>query len=793
MIIHFVISLGLTILTLYYMRRDNIFSPFKFMVIINSLYLLLPIGLVGVFNFQYNEFAKVFPSLYNSTTNNFMLYIYDYFTICLLCFKLFKDKENNLSQLKNDVSDLFERGIFALTSIFFICISFAFLFLAIAMVGLDAYMSYSVDATIGGDVVAQSFKSQGEMMLALFSLPILRILFKEKRYLLLTTLFVLLIGVAMIGGARKFLVFPLAYLLYLMLEEFGIKDNLKKYALFGIGSVTILTIIQSIRDNSENILDFSLVIKTLFHQFGFAYLVPNAFVYNNYNLISFFSDFSVISFIKQIFNPVVFSIPRFILPTKDELLFRVNSDFTYDYHTVGGESFIEYFLSNSIIALLIFYPIFCLLLYYLYKMSQSRSSTVFHYIYFGSLISLVWFNFNWGYVVSFKVFLIQILLSFLAFYFVSKIITKYFLKNKNQKKIFINGRFFSQKITGVQRVAIETLGKLDLLIGEGHLPSHVKIIILCPKNAITDDFRYKNIEIRKVGKLTGHFWEQIELPIYSRWSLLVNFCNTAPVTKRNQVVIIHDAAVYGFPEAYSKSFRMVYKVIYNLVSNNSKKILTVSQFSKMELIKYLKINSEKVDVISLGSDHINMLQSDPSFEQLHSLEQTKYLLAVSSINPNKNFSAIMKALELLENNNDYKVFIAGGSDLKVFGNVGLADSKKINYLGYVTDEQLKSLYKYANCFIFPSFYEGFGLPPIEAMSQGCPVIVSDRASMPEVCKDAALYIDPNKPEEIANQIKAIMTEDKLRENLRIKSIQRANEYTWKRTASEILESIKEVM
>src|SRR5207253_1940106 len=120
-----------------------------------------------------------------------------------------------------------------------------------------------------------------------------------------------------------------------------------------------------------------------------------------------------------------------------------------------------------------------------------------------------------------------------------------------------------------------------------------------------------------------------------------------------------------------------------------------------------------------------------------------YVLAVGSLTPNKNFNGVVRAATLL-GDLDCKIVAAGGANTRVFNGVALADDALI-MAGYVTDGELHALYENAACFIFPSFYEGFGLPPLEAMHCGCPVIVSDRASLPEVCGEAAVYCDPDDP------------------------------------------------
>lgn len=161
------------------------------------------------------------------------------------------------------------------------------------------------------------------------------------------------------------------------------------------------------------------------------------------------------------------------------------------------------------------------------------------------------------------------------------------------------------------------------------------------------------------------------------------------------------------------------------------------------------------------------------------------------MSPNKNFKSIVSAIKLLGNVN-YQIVVAGGTNPRVF-NKSEALPPNINYIGYIQDEQLLALYRHAACFIFPSLYEGFGLPPLEAMACGCPVVVSNVASLPEVCGDAALYCNPYDPQDIADKIRRIVTDQDLREQLRQKGFERVKQFSWERCAEETIKVIQEVL
>ena len=161
-------------------------------------------------------------------------------------------------------------------------------------------------------------------------------------------------------------------------------------------------------------------------------------------------------------------------------------------------------------------------------------------------------------------------------------------------KIYINGRFLSQRVTGVQRYAQEIVKELDKVLQEKNTDN--EWCILVPKNRI-NDLSTNYIKVKKCGKLTGHLWEQFELPFYAKDGFLVNLCNCAPLLKKNQLVTIHDAAVVAFPQAYSWQFRMWYKFIYTVCGKRADRIVTVSKFSRNELNKYFNKDIDKISVI----------------------------------------------------------------------------------------------------------------------------------------------------------------------------------------------------
>jgi len=353
------------------------------------------------------------------------------------------------------------------------------------------------------------------------------------------------------------------------------------------------------------------------------------------------------------------------------------------------------------------------------------------------------------------------------------------------KKIIINGRFYSRIMTGVDRFAIELVLALDKYLLHQKFP--FQVIIAVPSEVNILQFSFKCIEIKIVGKLQGFLWEQLELPLFSRGNLLLNFCNSAPIFKCKQIVVIHDAAPSSVPESYSLKFRLWYRFLMPWIGLISKRIVSVSNFSAKDISHNYKIPINKISVVTESGEHILKVLQDDSILSSSKLTDRPYVLAVSSMSPHKNFKTLVKAVELLGTNVDFDLVIAGGLNPKIFATAPLPDFVK--YVGYVSDERLKSLYTHAFCFVFPSYYEGFGLPAVEAMALGCPVIASNAASIPEVCGDAAIYFSSRDYNELASCIHVLMSDKSLRQRLKIKGLKRSSVLTWQTTAKQIINII----
>lgn len=358
------------------------------------------------------------------------------------------------------------------------------------------------------------------------------------------------------------------------------------------------------------------------------------------------------------------------------------------------------------------------------------------------------------------------------------------------KKIYINGRFLGQRITGIQRYSREMLFALDDLLDSSSVG--FQYFLVCPPEVKPIDL--KVIRQIWVGSSSGHRWEQTSLLFSTLDGLLLSFGSTGPILHPRQVITVHDASIYRVPDAFDWKFRLWYKICMNWLVRKNKLTLVVSNFAKSECIRYFGGDASKIVVTSEGWQHLSGVIDGADSGLPSDFLGKKFYLAVSSPTPNKNFKLIGEAVEGIGEKN-LSFAIAGGSNTKVFSEAKTASGSNhsIEYLGYVSDADLLRLYSSAYAFVFPSRYEGFGIPPLEAMSMGCPVLAAKIDSVVEVCGDAALYFDPYDASTLREALLSIDQDPVLRDTLATKSKERASLFTWASAAQVARESIEKVL
>ncbi len=341
--------------------------------------------------------------------------------------------------------------------------------------------------------------------------------------------------------------------------------------------------------------------------------------------------------------------------------------------------------------------------------------------------------------------------------------------------MIINGRFMTRPATGVDRFALELLRGL----AQAHEPA---LTAWVPRQAEVRSQLPRGLSTQAVGRLGGQAWEQWDLPQLAGDAPLVNLCNTAPLGRRQQLVVIHDAATLANPGNFSWKFRTWYRIMLGSLMRRARVVASVSKFSAGELMRYFPGRKAGVEVVCEGGEHILRVPADTGIIERLGLQGRRFVLAVGSWSPNKNFGAVLKAMGQLDDP-DLLLVAAGGGNQRVFAAAQVQDPRLLS-TGFVSDAELRALYEHAACFVFPSFYEGFGLPPLEAMCCGCPVVVSNTTSMPEVCGDAALYCDPADPASIAAQIRRLLDSPALCQEMRQAGLQRARQFGWDKAAAQ---------
>lgn len=342
-------------------------------------------------------------------------------------------------------------------------------------------------------------------------------------------------------------------------------------------------------------------------------------------------------------------------------------------------------------------------------------------------------------------------------------------------KLVINGRFLIQKITGVQRYAIEIIKEMDTLVTDDDI-----IVLLIPKN--TDD-RISLKKIKKIyyGNTNGKFWEQIVLPFYALkyHAPILSLAGIPPILTKNYMTL-HDITFIKYPTSFKKSIQLWYKYFSKIAIYRAKLVFTVSEFSKKEINQYYKIENDKICVIYNAARNSYLYQYSTEVLKKYNIKENEYYLCVGSNAKHKNQKLIFDIAKKYN-----QTFVIVGDKQKTLESIKIEYTKNLLFTGYLEDEDLKSLYHFARGFIFPSFYEGFGIPPLEAIYNGCKCIyLSDIPVMHEIYDRGVNYInifDKNLDFLDNNEVNMISESD-------VKYY--LNKFSWTNSAKKIYSEIK---
>ncbi|SEM02309.1 Glycosyltransferase involved in cell wall bisynthesis [Sphingomonas palmae] len=354
-------------------------------------------------------------------------------------------------------------------------------------------------------------------------------------------------------------------------------------------------------------------------------------------------------------------------------------------------------------------------------------------------------------------------------------------------RFVLNGRFLGRPVTGVERVALElTRAMRGLLAQRGERDIDVLIPSTTPAINVEMLLGGPVPAVNKVGRRAGHAWEQIDLSCAYPDAWLLSLCNVGPMLRRRQAIMIHDTLFIDHPESFSRAFRWWYRLVVSVVGRRADAVFTVSEFSKASLERHKLVPAGKAHVLRLGIDHLEGAVCDEAILDQIGVRPHGYVLAIGSLARHKNLGMLIDAFRAAELH-DVDLVVAGGGNSRVFQHAGLSGGANIRYTGRISDAALKGLYAKAMAFACPSISEGFGLPPLEAMSFGCPVVATTGGAVPEMCGDAAIYADPYDRAAWTQALRRIANDASLRETLSSRSRERAGFFTWVNAARQVLD------
>jgi len=336
------------------------------------------------------------------------------------------------------------------------------------------------------------------------------------------------------------------------------------------------------------------------------------------------------------------------------------------------------------------------------------------------------------------------------------------MRRDTASQVVINGRFLARRITGVERYGREILR----YIGNN-----------------------SRVESTRRQGLPGHAWEQFVLPIKLNGnSILWSPANTGPLVIGDQVLTIHDLSPLEHPEWFGESFAAWYRLFLPILARRVRKVFAPSEYVKQKVMRRFGIEN-----VTITPNGVDPSVFHPDAKQKEFDLPKCYILFVGSLEPRKNLDHLLRAWN--EIRNDYKetwLIIVGVSG-NVFRSVNLwHEVERVRFLGYVEDETLAGLYANATLFVLPSQDEGFGLPVLEAMASGTPVIVSDGGALPEIVDEAGLIFCLSNPVGLNNALKECLSNAKLRSELKEKGLVRARQFSWKTTAELVWKNLNEL-
>ncbi len=352
------------------------------------------------------------------------------------------------------------------------------------------------------------------------------------------------------------------------------------------------------------------------------------------------------------------------------------------------------------------------------------------------------------------------------------------------RPVYINGRFLTQAVTGVQRYAREIVTAIDAQLASAD--DGLDWRVLTPPGAAPLPLR--RIATEPCGRLSGHGWDQVSFARRARGGVALSLAMSGPLFHPRHLAVIHDVAVFRHPEHFSRAYRTAHQVIERTLSRTAH-LATVSHFSQREIAAVLGVAAERILVAPNGVEHMASAADTAAVDRL-ALRGRPYFVMIGSLAPNKNLATALRALERLPRG-AARLVMVGGMNNRVFGDAAATGGEDVVMAGRLSDAEMTGLLQHATALLFPSIYEGFGIPPLEAMVNGCPVLASNAGAPREVCGEAAEFFDATDDVALAALMTQVLRDDGSWRAARVAAGRaRVARYSWATSAATIAEACR---
>jgi glycosyltransferase involved in cell wall biosynthesis len=358
------------------------------------------------------------------------------------------------------------------------------------------------------------------------------------------------------------------------------------------------------------------------------------------------------------------------------------------------------------------------------------------------------------------------------------------------RPIYFNGKFYAAGLNGVHRVADRLIREVDAILAslEPGMRPPTRLILPTKRNWTPS---LSTIELVEDDRATSQVWEQFVLPGRTRDGVLVNLCNLAPILHRRKLLMLHDVQFLFSDSSYPPRQRWGYRLVTPWMARTSREVLTVSEFSRAMLDLCRVSKRDRTTVVHNGVDHLKEEAPEPGVVARLGLTSHRYAVHIGSGKAYKNTAVLAAAFS--SGALDDVVPVIVGVTREVLEGAAIKMPAHTVFAGRVSDGELRSLYESALCVLMPSRTEGFGLPPLEAMSIGCPAVVAPAGAMPEICRDVVLYADVDAPADWTRAVRRLRDEPGLREDRVRQGLIRADAFRWSEAGAKLFQRIRLAM